>query len=170
MSDENDVHRESSHRIYDELRYPVFTIKVFLQILIGLGLTIAIIVHMAALVGFIEAGSDSDSVHWVKLAAGTHPLKIVSYGLALSAALELAYMLFTPGLDESVMPLLQGLSAGILFFIADLIGGRSIEWHLFLVLAVLLAGIPLLFWVRDTFILRLQARRLARGKSPGKTE
>lgn len=46
-------------------------------------------------------------------------LRIVASGLALSAGLDLAYMLFTPGPDEAFAPLITGISATILLMLSD---------------------------------------------------
>ena len=43
-------------------------------------------------------------------------LEIVGEGLALSAGIELIYMLFTDGLDETVDPLIIGTASAILTF------------------------------------------------------
>jgi 4-hydroxybenzoate polyprenyltransferase len=44
----------------------------------------------------------------------TGPLGMVGKGLAYSAGIELAYMLFTPGPDEAIEPVIVGIAAAIL--------------------------------------------------------
>ncbi len=51
-------------------------------------------------------------------------LTIVGIGLGYSAAVDLAYMLFTPGPDEAIQPLLVGLAASALIAISD----GTIDW------------------------------------------
>ncbi|GBD55945.1 hypothetical protein [Gluconobacter wancherniae] len=46
-------------------------------------------------------------------------LSIIGDGLALSAGIDLAYMLFTPGPDEVIAPLLTALSATIVLIISN---------------------------------------------------
>ena len=72
---------------------------------------------------------------------------IVGYGLALSAGIELAYMLFTPGPDEAVEPLIHAsASAALLVLSSDLD-----SWQAILTLVVLIASIGGLFWIRREF-------------------
>jgi hypothetical protein len=44
---------------------------------------------------------------------------VFASALAVAAAIELAYTLFTPGPDEALEPLMLGLSSGILFLISE---------------------------------------------------
>jgi len=44
---------------------------------------------------------------------------VIASALAVAAAIELAYTLFTPGPDEALDPLMLGLSSGILFLITE---------------------------------------------------
>lgn len=47
-------------------------------------------------------------------------LDVIAYGLQYAAALDLAYMLFTPGPDEAVQPLMLGLAAAALLEVSHL--------------------------------------------------
>jgi hypothetical protein len=47
------------------------------------------------------------------------PLVLVGEGLAISAGVELAYMLFTPGPDEAIEPVMLGIAAAILIVASD---------------------------------------------------
>src|SRR5436305_1556479 len=47
-----------------------------------------------------------DMAHHRAMDAGTDALGVTAAGLAVAAAIELAYTLFTPGPDEAVNPLL----------------------------------------------------------------
>jgi len=77
-------------------------------------------------------------------------LKMVSVALAAATAIELAYMLFTPGPDEAVQPVMMGIASFILYALSyypektkgiELIG-----------IALLVLTIPLLFWTKRKFI------------------
>ncbi len=79
---------------------------------------------------------------------GAHLLGLVGGALAVAAAFELAYMLFTPGPDEAVGPLILGLAATALITVSDDHVGLEAAF----VVALLIAGIGSLFWVRDRFL------------------
>lgn len=89
-----------------------YSIKVLLQMLVGLGALVDIGGHVA---------------HSVANQAGSAPLapsagisvQVIAYALAVAAAIELAYTLFTPGPDEALDPLMLGLSSGILLLITS---------------------------------------------------
>ncbi len=85
----------------------------------------------------------------------TPSLEIVGAALAISAAIELAYMLFTPGPDEAVEPLITGISATVLIVIS-----REDQWHYegIALIVALTASAGFLFWVREQFIVGAHAR------------
>jgi hypothetical protein len=76
-------------------------------------------------------------------------LEIVGIALLVSTALDLAYMLFTPGPDEAVEPVITGLAATLLIFIS-----QETDWSYQRagVVVSLVAGIGFMFWVREKFI------------------
>ena len=51
------------------------------------------------------------------LSKGT--LSLLSQAMMVSAAIELAYMLFTPGPDEAVEPLIIGIAGSALYVLSD---------------------------------------------------
>lgn len=51
--------------------------------------------------------------------ADSSVVHLIAYALAIAAAIELAYTLFTPGPDEALDPLMLGLSAGILLLLSQ---------------------------------------------------
>jgi hypothetical protein len=93
-------------------------VKVLLQISVGIGAVVVIIwnvVHSFP----IHANSSllaSDIAVIVQL---------IAYALAIAAAIELAYTLFTPGPDEALDPLMLGLSSGILLLITNTDNNQS---------------------------------------------
>lgn len=84
--------------------------KVILQMLVGIGAVVAVasrvlhsVTDQAGAVPFAQAIAAS--------------VDVIAYALAIAAAIELAYTLFTPGPDEALDPLMLGLSAGILLLL-----------------------------------------------------
>jgi len=74
-------------------------------------------------------------------------LQIVSIGLGAATAVELAYMLFTPGPDEAVQPVMMGIASFVLYALSlynektsgtDLIG-----------IALLVLCIPILLYTKQ---------------------
>jgi hypothetical protein len=120
-------------------------IKVFLQMIVGIGAVIDIAWHV----------EQSVSTH-----KGTAPffpgimisVTVVASALAVAAGIELAYTLFTPGPDETLEPLMLGLSSGILFLITEN-GDKSLSLPAQFS-AVLLGVIALgvLFFIRRRFL------------------
>ncbi len=76
-------------------------------------------------------------------------LNLVAIGLALSAGVELAYMLFTPGPDEAIEPLILGLSSATLLIISKIDGS---SWEAALSVAVFSTAIVGLFWARNKLV------------------
>lgn len=109
------AHRErSSFRrapgnwIYSHWKPGAYLVKVFLQMIVGVGAVIDIGLHVA----------HSVSRHAGPLAPPTMvSIDVIAYALAVAAAIELAYTLFTPGPDEALDPLMLGLSSGILLLV-----------------------------------------------------
>jgi hypothetical protein len=89
-----------------------YSIKILLQMLVGLGALLDIGMHVANSVAN-QTGSRP-------LAPRTEiTVHVIAYALAVAAAIELAYTLFTPGPDEALDPLMLGLSSGILLLITS---------------------------------------------------
>ena len=93
-----------------------YSFKVILQGVIGVGIVLLL---SAKLIYLFSSGwlpwLDCPVMTVVKQLVTTfQTLEIVSHGLAYAAGVELAYMLFTPGPDEAVEPLILGLAAAIL--------------------------------------------------------
>ena len=79
-------------------------------------------------------------------------LEIVGEGLALSAGIELIYMLFTDGLDETVDPLIIGTASAILILLSrnDVAENSTSILALAIVLAVLFAVRSVFFQKKKT--------------------
>lgn len=112
--------------------------KIVIQMLIGVGIVIANAVDFYSLFA---------DVHYevLKNMTAHNPLELTGYALAISASIELAYMLFTPGPDEAVDPLILGLSSAALIEVSK---EKILSNEFAIVISVLIAGIGFLFWVK----------------------
>ncbi|RUT72931.1 hypothetical protein [Ancylomarina longa] len=74
-------------------------------------------------------------------------LEIVSIGLGAATAVELAYMLFTPGPDEAVQPVMMGIASFVLYALSLYNGDTN---GLTLIgIAILALCIPVLFYTKE---------------------
>lgn len=86
-------------------------VKVFLQMIVGIAAVIDIGMH------FVH--SIVTDTKWAPLAPDVRTsVQIIANALAVAAAIELAYTLYTPGPDEALDPLMLGLSSGLLLLIS----------------------------------------------------
>lgn len=98
--------------LYRHWQPSAHAVKVVLQMIVGVGAVIDIGQHV---------------VHAVANSTVTSPLApstvvsvhVIAYALAVAAAIELAYTLFTPGPDEALDPLMLGLASGILLLVTS---------------------------------------------------
>jgi hypothetical protein len=93
-----------SDRLYDAIDPVAGVVKVFLQMVIG-GYTAWYLMHE-----LFKRLAQDDSLDTV-LGFDELSLGVAGTGLAVAAAIELAYTLFTKGPDEAVDPLILGISA-----------------------------------------------------------
>lgn len=77
-------------------------------------------------------------------------LDLVARALAYSAGVDLAYMLFTPGPDEAIEPLILGLASAILFSISNISDIADLELAKEIGLYVLI--LFFLFFMKALFI------------------
>jgi len=89
-------------------------IKKFLQVIIAISILMLLILKLLFHLGIFPVGFVLNPL----LAQKT--LQIVGECLAFSAAVDLAYMLLTPGPDEAIEPLILGLASAILFSISKI--------------------------------------------------
>lgn len=123
--------------LYRTLKPWAHGVKVLLQMLIGIGAVVDVGIHVA---------------HSVATRTGTAPfapsvdvsVRVIAYALAVAAAIELAYTLFTPGPDEALDPLMLGVSSGILILITEGVSA-TVE---FAGLIIGVAALAILFLVR----------------------
>ena len=130
-----------SKRLYDTLEPYARLIKTILQMLIGLAIGLYLIVFVFQFAINIKDANWAISEDF----APQLPLALVGYGLAVSAGIELAYMLFTKGPDEAIDPLILGLSATALIVLSQL---EAASWQAALFVPAIVASIAGLFWVK----------------------
>lgn len=125
--------------LYDRADPPAQWVKALVQMLIGVGTLIALIV----LIWFphIRNGGVAEFA-----------LRTVAIGLALAAVVELTYTLFTDGPDEALDPLILGLSSFLLLKISDPKTGLTLNNAGTIILFIVALGA--LFIVREFFIER----------------
>lgn len=114
--------------------------KILLQMVIGL-VAVYLILKNALDAGHNNVPND--------LPEAGATLKIIAGGLAIAAAAELAYTLFTKGPDEAVDPLMLGLASALLYQLAGLNGlttGVGVGTFL------LVVSLGVLFAIRQAFI------------------
>lgn len=126
--------RDWGEALYQWLRPWAHTAKTALQMIIGVAAAVVIVRSAMQHDGFPDVAATTD-----KIAAA----------LAVSAAIELAYTLFTPGPDEAIDPLMLGLSSGLLIISAKL-HERPVPLGVALLLGVV--GLGVLFAIRHRFI------------------
>jgi hypothetical protein len=89
-------------------------VRKFFQLIIAIGIVVFLFLKLLLLMGIPSFGGTLDSFLQQKT------LEIVGDCLAFSAAIDLAYMLLTPGPDEAIEPLILGLASAILFSISKI--------------------------------------------------
>ncbi len=129
---------DNTHGLYNFLRHYAESIKIILQMSIGVILGIALLIDGFAFLLSVFGNPSKISF------ATFNPLDIIAYGLFFSTGVDLAYMLFTPGPDEAIDPVMTGLAAAILLGIGNIgdISKLDIQHAIILTLAVAaLAGL-----------------------------
>ncbi|MFZ1807871.1 MAG: hypothetical protein WAU36_11635 [Cyclobacteriaceae bacterium] len=130
---------------------------------IGISLFLSLVLRLVIFLFQIEACHLSVDLSWlgpiVDFLSQRNVLEIVGEGLALSASIELIYMLFTEGLDEAVDPLIIGTASGILILLSqDNVSENSVS---ILILAVVLA---VLFAVQRIFFRKRSIAKIPEAK------
>lgn len=138
MTKQNDM-----HPLYKKYKPVAKLWKVRLQMLVGAAIPLLLFVRL-----MLYFSSSPGEIFVLGVLADQHPLHIVSYALAISAGIELAYMLFTPGPDEAVEPLILGLAAAVLLLVSEKdLADFELAWSVL----VFTACIGFLFWIRSRF-------------------
>ncbi|WP_146056457.1 hypothetical protein [Methylobacterium sp. V23] len=117
-------------------------LKIYAQMCVG------VIIGLSLIGKFLIAALDVPGWLSNSYLAKVPTLEAVGNGLAYSAGFELAYMLFTPGPDEAIEPVILGLAAAILIVISD----ANTNWTDAVIPPALCFSIGLLFVVKQRFI------------------
>jgi len=82
----------------------------------------------------------------------TNTLAIMAYALALSAGFELAYRMFSDGIQGAIDPLIVGVSAAFLLIVSSL-SLENVDWQIAMLLTSLTLTIGALLYCRERFAL-----------------
>jgi hypothetical protein len=135
--------KETHNRLYGLQGMAEF-VKIILQMLIGIGIIALLIFKLYYI---LTDGGFPNLLH-IESILKLPTLEIVSRGLAYSAGVELAYMLFTPGPDEAIEPLILGLAAALLLSISKI---KDPNIYLALEIALYVLVLTSLFFLRGFF-------------------
>jgi len=150
----------NSDQLYEKYRPIASLWKVRIQMLIGISIPVLLFARLA-----LHFFPQPDQVLAIGFLSSEHPLHIVGFALAVSAGIELAYMLFTPGPDEAIEPLILGLAAAVLMLASEKDIAR---FEVATSVLVFTACIGFLFWVRKTYILQAETKDIkSDGPAPG---
>jgi hypothetical protein len=138
-------------RLYEHLKEPAKSVKVLLQMIVGVvGVIVVLVAVLRDALGHTNA-----------IDASKHALVLISVSLAVAAALELAYTLFTPGPDEAVDPLILGISAIFLYLAST---QTDLTWSGGISVILFATTLGILFAVRQHFIDDDDVREGQRGR------
>ena len=120
-------------------------IKVLLQMIVGVGAVIDIGWHVERSVSTHKGAAPFAPSIMTSVA-------VIASALAVAAAIELAYTLFTPGPDEALEPLMLGLSSGILFLITENVDKNLSAPAQFSAVLLGVLALGVLFLIRSRFL------------------
>ena len=146
--------KDDKYCLYTKTKEPAKFIKILIQMTIGIGLLVSVVSRLAIFFFQFEAFHFSVDLSWlvpiVDFLSHRNVLEIVGEGLALSASIELIYMLFTDGLDEAVNPLIIGTASGILILLSrDSVAENSVSILLLTIVLTILFTVQRIFF-RET--------------------
>lgn len=146
-------------RLYRFAARPSYLVKVICQMILGAGIAIALIakVYMFVLTDY-QCVADSFSLGNKIRCANT--LAIMAYGLALSAGFELAFRMFSDGLQATIDPIIAGVSSALLLIVASLALDNA-TWQIAMVLASLTFTVVALLFCRERFDLKINREHKA---------
>ncbi|MGW5960658.1 hypothetical protein [Methylorubrum thiocyanatum] len=102
-----------SKKLYAGLEPYAYLAKIYAQIITGFLIALLLVIK------FFIPISKCPSQDLLGILYCKNTLALVGDGLMYSAGFELAYMLFTPGPDEAIEPVILGMAATILIVISD---------------------------------------------------
>lgn len=148
------------NRLYRRAGPYAHWIRTFFQMLTGTIVAALLIVKAFYLTGLF-------SVPGSLLVVMSMPtLQMVADALMFSAGFELAFMLFTPGPDEAIEPVILGLAAAVLIVVSD----ETVDWRDAVVAPVLCLSIAVLFIIRQGHVAQTSAFTGAAPQQRGRAE
>lgn len=142
--------RTDDARFVAHVLRPAKIIRSVCQMIIGVGLAIALIlkVYMMVLTDYQCAADAATLGNAIRC---TSSLALAAYALALAAGFELAYLLFEDTLERAMKPLLLALSASFLLLLSGL-STDTASWQIALTIVALTAsltgGLAFRYWMR----------------------
>ena len=159
LTEEKTEAEKVAEEIYNACKPQAVSIKIWGQMLVGILVVFSLFVHLIVRVAIPDFAIDK-SIELISLCRcqrltlllyKSEPLKIVGFWLSISAGLELAYMLYTPGPDEAIEPLILGVTSALLIIISG-VDAENMSWQLALTVLVLSGTLGFLFYIREKFI------------------
>ena len=136
----SDIQRSRHYWLYDITEPVARFLKVILQM--GIGVTaVALIWRMVLLAWHDESKNNLPDIEAT--------LTVIAAALAVAAAVELAYTLFTQGPDEAIDPLMLGLASALALQLAK---AKDLTPSQGLATLAYTAGLGLLFAIRRAFV------------------
>lgn len=140
-----------AERLYRFAARPAYLVKVICQMLLGLGLAIAMVtkIYMFILTDYqceVDGSTLGNSIRC------TNTLAILAYALALSAGFELAFRLFSEGLQGAIDPLILSVCSAFLMIVSSL-SLDNVNWQIALLLTSLTLAVGVLLYCRERFSL-----------------
>ncbi len=142
-----DKNKGAEHTLYSKWKPRAERIKIILQMWIG-ALLVFFLVTKFVFHLFSISYHWSEWLKYLEYIHSLGTLLIVSYALAYSAGIELAYMLFTPGPDEAIAPLVTSAAAGLMHAIANEGGLNTQTVFSMLIYVIVIAS---LFMIKEIF-------------------
>jgi hypothetical protein len=130
-------------------------VKIILQMMIGTIVAILLMMKLASHLTEVYKWLDANLGFMMDFAWRETTLTIVSKGLAYSAGLDLAYMLFTEGPDEAFDPVVLAMASGIMLLASE----EKIPWENSVGIFVLAVSMGILFLVRERLYPERRRRR-----------
>lgn len=131
-------------KLYDRWKPRAKSIKTIGQMIVGAATVIGVLVAVAIDATHMVDGTESIQGLTADIFA------VTAAGLAVAAAFELAYTLYTPGPDEALNPLLLGLSSAFLLLASK---NDRLDWQFGFAAAFVAAALYGLFRIRERFAL-----------------
>lgn len=148
------------NRLYRRTGPYAHWIRTFFQMLTGAIVTALLIMKGFYLIGLFSVSGS------LLLVMNMPTLQMVADALMFSAGFELAFMLFTPGPDEAIEPVILGLAAAVLIVVSD----ETVDWRDAVVAPLLSLSIAVLFIIRQRHVAQTSAFKAAAPQQRGRAK